>query len=288
MKKPRWMFSIIFAAVLVAVAAPEPQGVKLGQNAALRYWSAFAQMQDSPLTDLQVKELSAILKGTTPYDDAKFKDLVEENKPALETMARGTALANCDWGLDYELGPETPIDYVGRATALARLNVFYAFHLVGAGDKEGAVQALVAGLRFSRNIADGGPLIATLLAKDSLAKHLDAVAFVVRTQAISSQQRQALAKALVELGVDPLDWQSTINLEMAALKVLPWPSSASAERVTQAYLNALGDPSGLPKLQGLIASLPKLIQGSIPNLGRVLKERQDLKEKLRETRSLLQ
>lgn len=33
------------------------QNAKLGDNAALRYWSAFAQMQDAALTDQQVKEL---------------------------------------------------------------------------------------------------------------------------------------------------------------------------------------------------------------------------------------
>ena len=57
-------------------------------------------MQDSAITDQQVKELSAILDGTTPYDEPKYKDLIEKNKHALETMARGTALppnASANW-----------------------------------------------------------------------------------------------------------------------------------------------------------------------------------------------
>jgi hypothetical protein len=288
MKPSRFILSMILVAGLTTCSALAQQKVKLGENAALRYWSAFAQMQDSAITDQQVKELGAILDGTTPYDDSKYKDLVEKNRHALETMARGTALANCDWGLDYALGPETPIVYVGKATALARLNVLYAFHLQIIGDKEGTARALVAGLRFSSDIANGGSLLATLLAKDSLVKHLTAIAFVLHTEGLSAPQRSMLQKALAQLGSDPLDWQSAIKLEIDVLSGLPWPSSAPSARVTQAYVAALKDPSMLPKLQEIVATLPQPVQGLIPNPERVLKNKQDLTDKLQEVRSRLQ
>src|SRR5713226_6946529 len=94
------------------------QRVKLGENAALRYWSAFAEMQDSTITDQQAKELNLILDGTAPYEDLKCRDLVEKNRDALETMAHATALPNCDWGVDYQLGAKAPVDYVRKALAL--------------------------------------------------------------------------------------------------------------------------------------------------------------------------
>ena len=56
------------------------------------------------ITDEQARELNAILEGTAPYDDLKYKDLLEKNRLALEIMARATSLSNCDWGLDYEGG----------------------------------------------------------------------------------------------------------------------------------------------------------------------------------------
>jgi hypothetical protein len=282
------ILSMILVAGLATGSAPAQQKVKLGENAALRYWSAFAQMQDSAITDQQVKELSAILDGTTPYDDPKYKDLIEKNKHALETMARGTALTNCDWGLDYELGPDTPIDYAPKATALARLNVLYAFHLQIVGDKEGSVRALVAGLRFSRDAANGGSLLATLLAEDSLIKHLRAIAFVLHTDALSAAQRLMLQKALAQLGPEPLNWQSAIKLEMEVLSGLPSSSSGPSRRVSEAYLAALKDPSMLPKLQEIVATLPQPLQGLIPNPERVLRNKQELADKLRETHSMLQ
>ena len=80
---------ILFAALQVGSAVAQ-QNVPLGENAALRYWSAFAEMQDSVITDQQAKELNAILDGTAPYDDLKYQDLAAKNKSAVETMARGT------------------------------------------------------------------------------------------------------------------------------------------------------------------------------------------------------
>jgi hypothetical protein len=279
--------SMIVAVALSTGLASAQQKVSLGQNAALRYWSAFAQMQDAPISKEQEKELSAILAGSIPYDDSKFKDLAEKNRHALETMARGTLITSCDWGLDYALGPDAPIDYAPKATALARLNILYVFHLLANGHKESAVRALVAGLRFSRDIANGGSLMATLLAKDSLVKHLGAIVVISRMERIGIPERALLQNALAQLGADPLDWQSPIKLEMdilSGLSLASWPSA----RVTEAYVAALKNPSTLPKLQQIIASLPQSVAAIIPNPKRVLEERQDLIDKLQKTRSILQ
>jgi hypothetical protein len=288
MKTSRLILLTILAAALSASSVHAQQRVKLGDNSALRYWSAFAQMQDAAITSQQVKELGTILDGTTPYDDLKFRDLVEKNKPALETMARGTALANCDWGLDYGQGPDTPIGYAPKAVAMARLNVLYAFHLQIVGDKEGSTRALAAGLRFSRDIANGGSLFATLLAKESLIEHLRTIAFVLHTDGLSAPQRTTLQKAVVQLGPDPLDWQSAMRLEMAALNRPPWQASVPLDRVTQAYVAALNDPSLLPKLEDVIAATPQPLRDVIPNPKQVLEEKQDFADKLREIRSRLQ
>jgi hypothetical protein len=280
------ILSMILVAVLSSCSAFGQQKVKLGDNAALRYWSAFAQMQDAAISNEQVKELRGIFDGTTPYEDLKFKELVEKNRRALETMARGTVLPNCDWGLEYEIGPEFPMDYPVKAVALARLNVLYAFHLLSAGDKHGAVRALVAGLRFSRDMGNGGIMLPTLLAEDSLLNQLRAVGFALRTAGLSTQQRWVLAKALAQLSPEPLDWQSAIKREMEVYSMLPWPSTAPPlERIIQAYQSVLKDPSTLPKLQQMIASVPQPFQGFIIDPKRTLKNKQELSDELLQVRS---
>jgi len=280
--------SMILLVALPVSSTSAQQRAKLGENAALRYWSAFAEMQDSAITDQQAKELNLILDGTAPYEDLKYKDLVEKNRPALETMARAAALPNCDWGVDYELGAEAPVDYVRKALALGRLNVLYAFHLLIAGDKDGAVRTLATGLRFSHDVANGGTLFATLAAKSLLVAHVRAIAFALHVVGLSSAQRLVLQKALAPLGPGGLDWQSALKRELEISHGLDSQASAALERIISSYLAVLNNPSTLPELQQMIVSAPAPLPDIIPNPKRVLEEQQDLTNQLLRMRSLLQ
>jgi hypothetical protein len=289
MKTLRVISLLILCASVQLRSAEAQQNAPLAENAALRYWSAFAEMQDSAITDQQAKELNAILDGTAPYEDLKYRDLVEKNKAAVETMARGTAIPNCDWGIDYALGPDAPVEYVRKSLTLGRLNVLYAFHLLQNGDKDGAVRAIVAGVRFSHDVANGGTLFATLVAKNLLATHIRATAFALHMEQLSSAQKSALQKALSPLGTDGLDWQSAVKREFEVpLPQLDGKTSSALAQISTAYQSVLSDSSALPKLQQMIVTAPQQLRDLIPSPQRVLAEKQDLADQLRQMRSLLQ
>jgi hypothetical protein len=278
----------LVATLSCAQSSSAQPSYKLGDNAALRYWSAFAQMQDSAITDEQAKELNLILAGTAPYDDSKYSQLVEKNQPALQTMARGTELRICDWGLEYQLKEDAPVDYVRKALTLGRLNVLNTFHFLIVGNKDGAVQTLAAGLRFSRDVANGGTLFATVVAKSLITEHLTAIAFALHTEQLSTTQRALLQKAVAQLGSEGLDWQSAVKQE---LNILPTPgaeSSTALARINMAYRTALKNPSALPRLQEAIANAPQPLDRLIANPARVLDQKQELTESIRRTNSLLQ
>ncbi|MFZ0759591.1 MAG: hypothetical protein WAM69_06520 [Candidatus Sulfotelmatobacter sp.] len=288
MRTLRLISSII---LIVALSSGVASAATISRNAALRYWTAFAQMQDSAITVMQAKELNAILDGTAPYDDAKYKDLVARNRPALETMASAADFPACDWGLDYKLGEDVPVDYARKGLALGRLNVLYAFHLLIAGDKDGAVSTLAAGMRFSRDIANGGSLFATLVAKSLLIAHLGAVGFSLRMADLSAAQRLALQKAIARLGPDGLDWPSAAKRDLESLRGRfsgDLEASESLTRIISAYVAAINTPAHLSILKGMIHNAPPQLAAVIPNPTRVLEEKRDLTNKLRETRSELQ
>lgn len=279
--------SSIVVALLLSLSTPA-QNVPLSDNAALRYWSAFSALQDSAITEEQAKELNAILDGTTPFDDLKFKELLEKNRLALEIMARGTSLANCDWGVDYGAS-DVPVEYARRALVLGRLNVLYAFHLFISGDKDGGIKALEAGLRFSRDVGNGGSLFATVIAKDLLVTHLRAVADALHLEQLSVAQRVRLQEAVTQLG-NGLEWQSAARLDLEGLRRLyaaDAATSAALNRITSAYVAVLEDPSKLSVLNEAIHSAPQTLADLIPNPSRVLEQKQELSKRLLETRSLL-
>jgi hypothetical protein len=283
--------SSIFLVVLGLIGSASAQGnVSLAENAALRYWSAFSQVQDSAITEQQAKELNAILDGTAPYDDSKYKDLLEKNTLALEIMARATTFPNCNWGLDYGLGHEVPVDYARKALVLGRLNVLYAFHLFIVGNKDGGVRSLIAGLRFSHDVGNGGSLFATLIAKDLLTNHLRAVADALHLEQLTAAQRSRLQGAVARLG-EGLDWPTAAKRDLEALRgdyTRDSQTSAALTRIISAYLAVLNDQSKLPMLNEAMDSAPPQLANVIPNAKRVMEQKQDLNSRLLQTRALLQ
>ncbi|HEV2423592.1 MAG TPA: hypothetical protein VGZ29_02065 [Terriglobia bacterium] len=285
-------FSLITSGAAIAQQKP-------GGNAALRYWSAFAQMQDSAITAEQAKELSLIVEGTAPYSDLKYRDLVGKNRPALETMIRGTTLPYCDWGIDYGQGHDAPVDYVRKALELGRLNILYAFHLMIAGDKSGAVRALAAGVRFSHDVANGGTLIATLAAQSLLASDLRIMAFAVHVSEpeLTVAQKSVLRRAVAQLPPQGLDWQSAMKREFAVLRMpirtpegsqeLDSESQADLAEIASSYVAMLDNPGLLPDVQQKIASAPPPLPGMIPNASRVLEAKQHLTQSIAQVNSLL-
>jgi hypothetical protein len=282
--------SIILIALLSAGSAWAQRNGSLAENAALRYWSAFSEVQDSGITDQQAKELNAILDGTAPYDDSKYKDLIEKNTLALEIMARATSLPICDWGLDYGLGHDVPVDYARKALVLGRLNVLYSFHLLKTGNKDGAVRALAAGLRFSHDVGNGGSLFATLIAKDLLMSHLRAVAGALHLEQLSTNQRSQLQAAVTRLGKG-LDWPTAAKRDLEALRgdyATNPQTSAALARIVSSYVAALNDDSKLPALNQAVEGVPPELANVIPNAKRVVEQKQDLYNTLLQTRALLQ
>lgn len=279
-----------------AVQSPAQTSAKPGENAALRYWSAFAEMQDVALTDAQVKQLNQILEGTAPFVESTYKDLIERNRKALETMARGAALPYCNWGIDYQLGPDAPVDYVRKALQLGRLNVLYALRL-GMSDRDAAVRALAAGVRFSHDVANGGTLFSALAAKNLLASHLRAMAFIVHMSGLSADDRKTLHDALARIGPDGLDWRAAMEQELGIFRS-PFRTPEGVEklepqakkelgRITTLYVSALSNPAELAELQKAIASAPQPLPKFIPNPKRVVEQKQDLTQELAKARAIL-
>lgn len=273
---------VVFAGLFVgSAAAQRGPREQLGENAALRYWSAFAEMQDSAMMTHQIPGL----------DDPSVKELFKKNQAALNTMYRGTALSDCDWGIDYQLGAEAPVEYVRKALLLGNLNALYVMYLETHGDTEGAVRALVAGLRFSHDVASGGTLFATEAATSLLMDHLPMIPNIVHA-GVSPAQRLALQKAVARLGPAGLDWQSAVKRELGLYRGkdhgLRTQGLAALAQITPLYVGAMSDPSVLPRLQGMIANAPLDLRNIMPNPQRVVETKQSLENHLAEVRGLLQ
>jgi hypothetical protein len=111
------VFTIITLFVASSGAQQQQQGSPLGQNAALRYWQAFAHLPQ--MDDAQQKLLAAPPPPGAP--DAAAEKLADSARDALLYLRRGAAIGPVDWGLHREDGPNLLLPHLAKGRDLARL-----------------------------------------------------------------------------------------------------------------------------------------------------------------------
>jgi len=247
----------IVLAGLMLVARADAQAPAT-TNAALRYWMAFALMKDPPSDQATMELFDRVASGASAWDEAKLGKFVDDNREALQIMQRATKLPSCDWGLEYELGPNTPIAHLAKARVLGRLNGVEAARLDARGERAAAVDVWLAGIRFSQHVANGGTLISLLSARLSLSPALKSLARAApRLDTSERQQVEAALRAIPESG---FDWADAMKREAEVLATAkkrdpkitaPMPNQSSVDKVAndvraerKQLLDALSPASG--------------------------------------------
>jgi hypothetical protein len=305
------ILTIVFCvAASLCTSATAQHSSRPADNAALRYWMAFAQMNDSPISAEDAARIDAIISGKSPWDEQKFAPLVEQNKDAIETMIRGTRLSYCEWSIEYDLGPDAPIAYLPKARALARLNGLYANRLASTGDYDAAVRATTAGIRFARHLAENASFLGALTAKAALIPQLEQAQQIAASGRVSSAQLAKLRGAVKSLPEGAFDWAHAARLEGEGMrhalvtlahsadpKVVyrewfgnPVPADfrapgdkelADDDSMMATYAKLLEMPpdaaqAQLPALRKQIASLDPVSQMAVPNPARMIAARAEV------------
>jgi len=189
------------------------------QNAALRYWMAFAEMQD-PFADQTIKDLlEKTAAGQAAWDELKLGPILDSNGEALRIMQRAAKLLDCDWGLEYGIGPKVPIAYLTRARVMARLNILQAMRETAAKNSQAALECCLAGVRFSAHLAKGGSLISGLTAKSALLPHLRMLTLEARNGRLTGAQTRQILATLEMLPEDGFNWSNAWEIEQLLVEV---------------------------------------------------------------------
>jgi hypothetical protein len=190
------------------------------RNAALRYWLAFADLQDPPGDTTTTELLEKTAAGEAAWDEAKLGPILDKNEEAIRRMQRATKMPECDWGLEYELGPRASIAYVPRARVLARLNTLYGMRLAAKGYTQQAVETWLAGIRFSQHLAQGGTLIFSLIAKTSLLSNFQALEQAAQGGELTQAERSEVESAVRALPESGFDWSTALSYEGDPLDIV--------------------------------------------------------------------
>jgi len=210
---------LLYLPTLSVHAAPAPNLPPETRNAALRYWMAFAEMQDPPADKETAELLEKTAAGEAPWDEGKLGPILDKNETAIQILQRATKLPDCDWGLEYSRGPAASIAYVPRARVLARLNTLYGMRLAAKGDPQSAVYTWLDGIRFSQHLAKGGTVIFALVAKTTLLSNLNALTQAAEKGTLSAPQKVQVAQVLRALPETAFDWSQALALEQSAIEI---------------------------------------------------------------------
>jgi hypothetical protein len=241
----RAQFRTVFAIslfCLLATGAYAQSKLPQTRNAALRYWLAFADLQDPPSGNATAELLQRTAAGEVAWNEVKLGTILDQNETAIQEMQKATKLPDCDWGIDYQNGPSASIAYVPRARVLARLNTLYGMRLAARGDTQAAVDAWLAGIRFSQHIATGGSLIFSLVGKMTLVSNLHALIQAVQNGALTATERKQVESAMRSLPETAFDWSEALRYEEDGLDI-------ALHRLEQAanpsayYQSVMGQPA---------------------------------------------
>lgn len=186
-------------------------------NAALRYWMAYAELHDTSADQPTADLIARTARGEARWDEAQLGHLIDENKESIEIMQRASKLPECDWGLEYSLGPRTPIPFLQlSAHALDRLNTLYGMRMAAKGDTRAAVDAWLAGIRFSHHLSQGQSLLGNLVAASILRSNLHVLTSTAKAGALRDTQIKQIAKAVLAVPATGFDWGQAMSYEGVA------------------------------------------------------------------------
>jgi hypothetical protein len=147
------------ALLLTAILVSEPRGAAtadtppgLGENAALKYWQAFATLPK--LSDADAQRLNAADPDAAL--DASLRQFVDAAEYPLTILHRGAALPHCDWGIGHEDGIYVRIPTVPAARVLSSLACLRARIRFEEGRQAEGLDDLLAAMTLSRHLSTGG------------------------------------------------------------------------------------------------------------------------------------
>lgn len=215
----KWLTLFLVAVFGASAAFAQTETPSETTNAALRYWIAFADLQDSPADKPTQELLEKTAAGEMPWDEAKLSPILDKNEPAIQAMQRATSLPDCDWGLEFSFGPRASIAPIIKARVMARLNTLYGMRLAAEGDSQKALDTWLAGIRFSQHMAKGGSLIFALMAKMALVSNLNALRSAAQSGVLNDEERVQAAAAVSALPETGFDWGNALSNEEVPLDV---------------------------------------------------------------------
>lgn len=234
-RTPRFAKALAAAAILATAGATHALAVDSKDNAALRYWRVFSMMPQG------VKEYERGLDyAKVNSDDFKPpRDVVDEvlqggllGRAAIEAASK----PECDFGIDWEHGPNAVLSHLGPMRRLAEQLMLDARIHFERGDSLGGAERIVAVLRSAKHITSDKAIISSLVSMSLVAQADRMTRYATGRGWLAEPSLQLkISQALAPLQIpDPFGMTSAIENE--GHWMAQWAKSVHADANARAIL----------------------------------------------------
>jgi hypothetical protein len=164
-------------------------------NAALRYWRAWTFLQEDERAWLQALDSSTLADGDFELDDEGLARLHSERE-TIDMLIEASAMERCDFGIDYQKGPEALIPHLSAMRLSAFLLAVDARVAFDNGETEQAVASLAAGYALAEHCTQDRVLISALVGMSIFRLIDDVVLYAEDINALDEASRRTLCAAL--------------------------------------------------------------------------------------------
>ncbi len=252
------------AALTLTLAAPAPAlAVDSTQNAALRYWQAWALLSETSTATLgEVKrqdlaspdftlseELTAIVEPTegSPRTSAQVVELV----------MLATTYPESDFGIQYELGPGTLLTHLTPMRRSSTMLLVDARRLFDAGNADAAVDRLVASYKLANHAIDDKTTISTLVAQILFQSTQGVTDYALEAGLLTPAHQAKLAEALnVFDASDPFEFKAVVRGER---EIMGGWMRAELEKGAEALVKTINDMTSIDPDAPMNARLQALL-----------------------------
>jgi hypothetical protein len=232
--------------------------VTADQNAALRYWRAFAMM-DENLRNLLGAD-AATLTDPTFEASPELRKAVADASSVIDQLTLGASMAQCDFGVDRNLGVGALLPQLQPMRSAARLLLVDARLQIEAGDSRTAAERIATALRMADHAAQDGFVICSLVSVAMFSGVRSVTEQLLDQGAFSAEDRAVLRDALAMFPAgDPFRAEAAIRGE--ADSITDWVRATLKEADGRETLTRALDDGSSPSFR--TAALDALEQATL-------------------------
>ena len=151
--------STLVCTLLVSFGTATCVRADLGDNAALGYWQAFAQ-----LPQFDEKDREVLLQWQkTDLENDHVQELLKGSESAVKLLVAAAKEKDCNWGLDKSQGALLLLPHLSKSRDIARIAMLHARAKLVAGKSDQAIADLSATTKLAKDCGQPPLLVSTLV-----------------------------------------------------------------------------------------------------------------------------